>query len=56
MFIIISNFRIVNGQKTTTTRRIMNDGTTTQEVVYQNVPVQGRQATTGINSDIITID
>ena len=52
----ICTLRIVNGQKITTTRRTMNDGTTTQEVVYQNVPNQGRHAPTGINSDIITID
>jgi len=48
--------RIVNGQKITTTRRVMNDGSTTEQVVRETVASNRRPNSSRINTDIITID
>jgi len=48
--------RIVNGQKITTTRRVMNDGSTTEQVVREAVASNRRPNSGRINADIITID
>ena len=48
--------RIVNGQKVTTTRRVMNDGTTTEQVVRETLASNRRPNSNRTNTDIITID
>jgi len=48
--------RIVNGQKVTTTRRVMNDGSTSEQIVRETVSSNRRPNSSRINTDIITID
>jgi len=48
--------RIVNGQKITTTRRVMNDGSTTEQVVREAIASNRRPNSSRTNTDIITID